>query len=131
MTPIAPAGKASTKKGSADAVCVRATYIGPAFSDTISQAAPTFCMKVPISETTLAMSKLRKVGERSGRQRLVEAELPELLTPLVSLADSILMVLLSALRVSLAAPLAIGLPSPSRRRGRPRPVRAPRRARTV
>ena len=85
MSPIAPAGKASTKKGSADAVCVRATYIGPAFSDTISQAAPTFCMKVPISETTLAMSKLRKVGERSGRQRLVEAELPELLTP-VSIA---------------------------------------------
>ena len=76
-----------------------ATYNGPAFSDTISQAAPTFSMKVPISETTFAMTKLRKVGERSGRQRLVEAELPELLTSLVSLADSIVRILLSAVRV--------------------------------
>ena len=72
MSPIAPAGKARTKKGSADAVCVRATYIGPALRDTISQAAPTLCMKVPTSETTSAISKLRKVGDLSGRQRLAE-----------------------------------------------------------
>ena len=37
----APAGSAKTKNGRADAVWVRATYIGPAPSDTISHAAPT------------------------------------------------------------------------------------------
>ena len=87
MSPIAPAGKASTKNGNADAVCVRATYSGPAFRDTINQAAPTFCMKVPTSEITLAISRLRNVGDRNGRQRLVGAELPEVLTGLFSVAD--------------------------------------------
>src|SRR5579863_5441058 len=91
ISPIAPAGKASTKKGSADAVCVKATYSGPAFSDTINQAAPTFCMKVPTSETTLAISRLRNVGDRIGRQRLTGAGLPEVLTPLVSLGDMMVM----------------------------------------
>ena len=72
MSPIAPAGRARTKNGRADAVCVRATYIGPALSDTISQAAPTLCINVPTSETTSAMSKLRKVDDLRGRQRLAE-----------------------------------------------------------
>ena len=56
---------------------MRATYRGPAFSDTIIQAAPTLCMKVPISETTFAVSRLRNVGERNGRQRLVDGRLDE------------------------------------------------------
>jgi len=77
MSPIAPAGRASTKNGSAEAVCVRATYIGPALSDTINQAAPTLCINVPISETTFAVSKLRKVDDRNGRQRLVDGGLEE------------------------------------------------------
>src|SRR6202023_186664 len=77
MSPTAPAGRASTKKGSADAVWMSATYIGPALSDTISQAAPTLCMKVPISETTFAVSRLRNVGERNGRQRLFDGRLDE------------------------------------------------------
>ena len=44
----------------------------PALNDTISQAAPTLCMNVPTSETTSAMSKLRKVDDRRGRHRLVD-----------------------------------------------------------
>jgi len=70
MSPIAPAGRAKMKKGNADAVRVSATYIGHAPSETISHAAPTFCMNVPMSETTSARSRLRKVGVRNGRQRL-------------------------------------------------------------
>ena len=54
MSPIAPAGSAKMTNGKADAVCVSATYMGPALRDTISQAAPTLCMKVPTSETTSA-----------------------------------------------------------------------------
>jgi len=56
---------------------VRATYIGPALSDTINQAAPTLCINVPTSETTFAVSKLRKVGDVNGRQRLVDSESDE------------------------------------------------------
>ncbi len=72
MSPIAPAGSVKRKKGSADAVCVNATYIGPAPSDTMSQAAPTDCMKVPTSDMTSASGRLRKSGVRSGRQRLAQ-----------------------------------------------------------
>jgi hypothetical protein len=54
---------------------VRATYIGLPLSDTISQAAPTPCINVPISETTSAMSKLRKIDDLRGRQRLAESGL--------------------------------------------------------
>src|SRR4029077_4142187 len=70
MSPMAPAGSAKTKNGKAEAVCVSATYIGPALSETMSQAAPTLCMNAPMSETTAAMSRFRKVGVRNGRQRL-------------------------------------------------------------
>jgi hypothetical protein len=34
-------------------------------------------MKVPISETTFAVSRLRNVGDRKGRQRLVDGPLDE------------------------------------------------------
>src|ERR1700722_9917939 len=70
MSPRAPAGSAKTKKGKADAVCVGATYMGPALSETISHAAPTLCMNVPMSDTMSAISRLRKAGARNGRQRL-------------------------------------------------------------
>src|SRR5579871_2867101 len=43
-----------------------ATYKGPALSDTISQAAPTLCMNVPMSDTTSATMRLRKTGVRRG-----------------------------------------------------------------
>ena len=72
MSPADPAGSASRKNGRDEAVCVSATYMGPAPSETISQAAPTLCMKVPISETTSATNRLRKVGTRRGRNKLEE-----------------------------------------------------------
>src|SRR5579864_637554 len=80
ISPIAPAGSASRKNGNADAVWIRATYMGPALSDTINQAAPTLCMNVPRSETTSAMSRLRKVDDLRGRQRLAELFFAEIAT---------------------------------------------------
>jgi hypothetical protein len=41
-------------------------------SDTISHVAPTLCIKVPTSETTSAMSKLRKIDDLRGRHKLAE-----------------------------------------------------------
>jgi hypothetical protein len=73
MSPSAPAGNANKKKGNADAVWVSATYIGPAWSETINQAAPTLCMNVPMSEKMSAISKSRNVCPRSGRHTLVVA----------------------------------------------------------
>src|SRR5882672_6993804 len=70
MSPMAPAGSAKTKNGSADAVWVSATYIGPAPSDTMSHAAPTVCMNVPTSDMTSAIRRLRKSGVRNGFHRL-------------------------------------------------------------
>ncbi len=70
ISPMDPAGKAKRKNGSVEAVCVSATYSGPAPSDTISHADPTPCMKVPISEAMSAMSKCRKIGVRRGRHKL-------------------------------------------------------------
>src|SRR5439155_5170688 len=48
---------------------VSATYIGPAPNDTMSHAAPTLCMKVPMSDSTSAMRRFRNVGARSGDHR--------------------------------------------------------------
>src|SRR5450755_635872 len=70
MSPMDPAGKANTKNGRALAVCVRATYRGPAWREIISQAAPTLCINVPMSEATSATSRLRKIGPRRGRHRV-------------------------------------------------------------
>ena len=44
----APAGRASKKAGKLDADCINATIIGEAETELISQAAPTFCIQVPI-----------------------------------------------------------------------------------
>ena len=70
MSPIAPAGSARRKKGSVAAVWVNAIAAVLAPSDTISQAAPTLCMNVPMSDARSAMSRLRNIGFRSGCQRL-------------------------------------------------------------
>src|SRR6266849_588048 len=73
ISPAEPAGSASRKNGSEEAVWVSATYIGPAPSDTINHAAPTLCMNVPISEMTSASNRLRKTANRNGRHKLGEA----------------------------------------------------------
>jgi hypothetical protein len=44
--------------------------MGPALSDSISQAAPVTCMNAPMSLTTLAANRLRNTGMRRGRHRL-------------------------------------------------------------
>jgi hypothetical protein len=49
--------------------------MGLALSESISQAAPTLCIKVPTSEITFAPSRLRNVGDLKGRQRLFDEEL--------------------------------------------------------
>src|SRR5580658_371174 len=73
ISPAEPAGRASRKYGKEAAVCVSATEIGPAPSEPINHAAPTFCMKAPASEMTSAISRLRKIVTRSGRHRFGEA----------------------------------------------------------
>jgi hypothetical protein len=70
MSPIAPAGSANRKKGNDDAVCVSATNVALAPSDTMSHDAPTLCMNVPVSESRSAMKMFRKMEFRRGVQRL-------------------------------------------------------------
>ena len=70
MSPKAPAGSARRKNGNAEAVCVSATSSGPAPCETISHAAPTPCINVPISETRSATNRFRNIGRRSGRHVL-------------------------------------------------------------
>src|SRR6202171_489549 len=70
MSPTDPAGSAKRKNGSVEAVCVSATYMGPAPRETMSHAAPTVCMNVPTSDMMSARSRLRKIGVRNGRHRL-------------------------------------------------------------
>ena len=70
MSPMAPAGRAKMKNGRELAVCVSATYKGPALSDTMSQAAPTLCMNVPTSEAMSASKRLRNVLTPKGLHRL-------------------------------------------------------------
>jgi hypothetical protein len=52
--------------------CPRHHVPGPAPRDTINHAAPTLWMKVPISETTSEINRLRKVDTRRGRHKLDE-----------------------------------------------------------
>lgn len=75
MSPIDPAGNARMKNARDEAVCVSATYIGPAPKDNMSHAAPTLCMKAPTSEMKLAASKLRKVDTCKGRHKLLDVVL--------------------------------------------------------
>src|SRR4029450_11218112 len=71
ISPYAPAGSARRKNGNVDAVCVSATKVGPAPSETMSHAAPTLCMNAPMSETTSAIRRRLKIGLRRGLHRLV------------------------------------------------------------
>src|SRR5262249_4886544 len=70
IPPAAPAGNARRKNGNVDAVCVSATNVGPAPSETMSHAAPTLCMNAPMSETTSAIRRLLKSGLRRGLHKL-------------------------------------------------------------
>jgi hypothetical protein len=52
---------------------MRAMYSGLFVSEVISHAAPTLCMKVPMSETRFEASRFLKVGFRRGRHGPGEA----------------------------------------------------------
>src|SRR5580658_8888952 len=66
MSPMDPAGSASRKNGSAEAVWISAICSGLLLSEVINQAAATACMNAPTSETKSAISRLRNKGMRSG-----------------------------------------------------------------
>ena len=83
MSPIAPAGNANTKNGNDEAVCVRATIVASAPSDTISHAAPTLCMNVPMSDTRSAMNTWRKRGTRRGRHSVARSRAMDIGIPRV------------------------------------------------
>src|SRR5215469_10577938 len=53
----------------------------------MSQAAPTFCMNVPMSETRSAINRLRKMGIRSGRQTLLDFSRSSLVAGLMSVGS--------------------------------------------
>jgi hypothetical protein len=72
MSPSEPAGNAKRKNGKAEAVWIKAMKRELLVSVVINHAAPTVCMKAPISETRSAISRLRKSGMRRGRHGLVE-----------------------------------------------------------
>jgi hypothetical protein len=78
ISPTDPAGRASRKYGREAAVWVSATQIGPAPSDTINHAAPTFCMKVPISETTCEQ-EIAEGRHTQGSPQTRRAPCPQLL----------------------------------------------------
>jgi hypothetical protein len=73
MSPIAPAGSANMKNDNEEAVCVRATIVALAPRDIISHAAPTLCMKVPMSDTRLARNTSRKRVLRRGRHSVARS----------------------------------------------------------
>ena len=74
--------------------------IGPALSETINQAAPTLCMKAPMSEKTLAISKSRNVFPRNGRHALAGALTRRSPTNCCDFAGSILFVLFCSVRLN-------------------------------
>jgi hypothetical protein len=64
----APAGSAKSRIGRLDAVWISATISGEADNEVISQAAPTFCIQVPMLETREATESARNMRCASGRQ---------------------------------------------------------------
>jgi hypothetical protein len=59
MSARAPAGSAVRKTGSVTADCTSATCAGDPPSDPISQTAPTFCIHVPMFDTSCAVHSAR------------------------------------------------------------------------
>jgi hypothetical protein len=59
------------------AVCTSATNRAEGASSVMSQAAPTFCIHVPILETTEAIQSQRNQAKSSGVQVLLRGEAVE------------------------------------------------------
>src|SRR5258705_1553198 len=68
MSATAPAGSPTTKTGRLVALCTRATINGDGDSEVIAHAAPTFCIQVPMLETSEAIQRARNTGCDSGAQ---------------------------------------------------------------
>ena len=64
----APAGSPTRNTGKVVAACTSATMAGLGAKEVISQAAPTFCIQVPIFDATAATQRARKNGWCSGAQ---------------------------------------------------------------
>src|SRR5262245_52095093 len=64
----APAGRESKKAGKLVADWINATISGKVETELISQAAPTFCIEVPIFDAKEAINILRKTGCCNGLQ---------------------------------------------------------------
>src|SRR5207245_9599306 len=64
----APAGSPTTKTGRLVALCTRATINGDGESDVMAHAALTFCIHVPMLETSEAIHSARNTGCDSGVQ---------------------------------------------------------------
>src|SRR5206468_8921051 len=64
----APAGTPTTKTGRLVAPCTRATIDGDGESEVIAHAAPTFCIQVPMLETSEEIQSARNSGCDSGAQ---------------------------------------------------------------
>src|SRR6266581_1752843 len=68
MSATAPAGSPTTKTGRLVALCTRATINGDGESEVIAHAAPTFCIQVPMFETSEELQSARNTGCDSGAQ---------------------------------------------------------------
>src|SRR5271156_1271696 len=66
MSASAPAGSTTKNTGTAAAAWTRLTINGEVESCVISQPAPTFCIHVPVYETTAAIHNDRNSGSRNG-----------------------------------------------------------------
>src|SRR5438128_4174397 len=68
ISATAPAGSPTTKTGRLVALCTRATINGDGESDVMAHAALTFCIHVPMLETSEAIHSARNTGCDSGVQ---------------------------------------------------------------
>src|SRR5229473_564100 len=68
ISAIAPAGRPTTKTGRLVALCTRATIKGDGESEVMAHAALTFCIHVPMFETSEAIHSARNTGCDSGIQ---------------------------------------------------------------
>src|SRR5947199_9398028 len=68
ISATAPAGSPTTKTGRLVALCTRATINGDGESEVIAHAAPTFCIQVPMLETSEEIQSARNTGCDSGAQ---------------------------------------------------------------
>src|SRR6266446_9526553 len=68
ISATAPAGSPTRKTGRLVALCTRATMKGDGESDVMAHAALTFCIHVPMLETSEAIHSARNTGRDSGVQ---------------------------------------------------------------